>query len=222
LPLQAEHLIKTGEPHIQCELDAILSIINRLPSGSIAIDAGANAGLVAIPIAKTLANRSGTVHAFEPQRLIYYSLCGSVALNDIENLFVYNKALGAAIEKVEVAPLDYGKVQDFGTFSLSEQSAHASEQVDVVTIDSLNLPRLDFLKIDVEGMEIDVLMGGIRTIQQFVPWCWIEYWKIGIPAIKAALSGFDYAYYRTDDLNVLCAPRSQMQHLGISVEAPEV
>ncbi|RBJ71712.1 FkbM family methyltransferase, partial [Pseudomonas sp. MWU12-2534b] len=43
---QAEALIKTGRPHIQGELDTILHVIDQLPDDAIAVDGGANAGLV--------------------------------------------------------------------------------------------------------------------------------------------------------------------------------
>jgi hypothetical protein len=44
--LQADALIKTGRPHIQRELDTIMHVIDQLPDGAIAVDGGANAGLV--------------------------------------------------------------------------------------------------------------------------------------------------------------------------------
>src|SRR5690242_12326041 len=69
----------------------------------------------------------------------------------------------------------------FGLYSLNDPLKDVpQETVSVVTIDSLGLPRLDFLKIDVEGMEIAVLRGARDMIARFVPRCWIEYWKVGI------------------------------------------
>ena len=51
---QAEALVRTGRPHIQDELEIILTIADTLPNGAFAVDAGANVGLVAIPLAQRL------------------------------------------------------------------------------------------------------------------------------------------------------------------------
>ena len=50
-------------------------------------------------------------------------------------------------------------------------------EVDVVTIDSLNLSGLDFMKIDVEGFEINVINGGLKTIEKFKPTITLECWS---------------------------------------------
>jgi FkbM family methyltransferase len=162
---QAESLIKTGRPHIQDELNSILTVIGQLPENCIVVDAGANIGLVSVPIAQAVLARGGIVHAFEVQRLMLYALCGSAALNDLENLIVHNQALGSAIGMLGAAKPDYGKPQDFGLFSLMDQSTALPDRVEMVNIDSLGLPRLDFLKIDVEGMEIEVLKGAQTSIR---------------------------------------------------------
>ncbi|HYZ22842.1 MAG TPA: hypothetical protein VE690_11860, partial [Rhodopila sp.] len=70
---QAEHLIKTGRPHIQPELNNILALVSHLPDNCIAVDAGANVGLVAIPVAQSVSARNGMVHAFEAQRMMHYA-----------------------------------------------------------------------------------------------------------------------------------------------------
>lgn len=219
---QAESLIKTGRPHIQDELNKILAIVNTLPENSITVDAGANIGLVALPIAHLVLPKKGIVHAFEAQRMMAYALSGAVALNDLENVFVYNQALGATAGVLKADSPDYGKAQDFGTFSLVEQKPTQTESIEVVTIDSLNLDRLDFLKIDVEGMEIDVLTGSQKSISSHLPWCWIEYWKVDIADIKAQFDGLDYKFYVMDQLNLLCAPVGRLSASQLSVTAEEV
>lgn len=221
--LQAPSLLLSGRPHIQSELDKILGLVARLPPDAIAVDAGANAGLVAVPIAQLLAPKGGRVLAFEVQRMMYYALCGTVALNGLDNLFAYHLGLGDSLREQEITPPDYGVLQDFGTFSLLEgrEAAH-SDTVSIVTIDSLELPRLDFLKIDVEGMDIEVLKGGARTIKAHRPWCWVEYWKVGAPEIKMSFAAEGYEFFVMDDLNLLCAPRERIAAAGIEIDAPRV
>lgn len=208
---QAEALIKTGYPHIEAELKNMLGIVNSLPEKAVVVDAGANAGLVCVPIAQTLRARGGIVHAFEVQRPMYYALCGTAALNDLENLYVHNKAVGSKPGTLKAAKPDYSKKQDFGLFSLVNQNdPNAVEEVPVTTIDALDLPGFDFFKIDVEGMEIDVLKGAAKSIKKYKPWCWVEYWKVDVNEIKKQFEGLDYKFYIMDQLNMLCAPASRM------------
>jgi len=215
-------LIKTGRPHIQNELNKILSIIKDLPDGSVTVDAGANIGLVAIPIASFVRQSNGMVYAFEAQRMMSYALCGSAALNDLENLLIYNQALGATAGTLSAEKPDYAKAQDFGLFSLVDQSSAQPDSIEVTTIDSLQLPRLDFLKIDVEGMEIDVLKGGQETLTSYQPWCWIEYWKNDIEDIKAQFSDLEYKFYIMDQLNMLCVPVTRLADSSLTIQAEEI
>lgn len=217
---QAEALIKTGRPHIQSELNNILAIIDRLPDGCTVIDAGANIGLVAIPIAQRIKDRGGVVHAFEVQRMLFYALCGSTTLNDLENLIIRNEALGDAIGTTTISKPNYSEPQDFGLFSLVDQTNTGTEQVPVVTIDSLSLPRLDFLKIDVEGMEIEVLRGARRSIERSLPWCWVEYWKVDVRDIKNQFVGLDYKFYIMDGLNMLCVPTEKLRQSRLTINLP--
>lgn len=216
---QAESLIKTGLPHIQSELDNILTIVRELPENCVVVDAGANIGLVAIPIAQTIRSRNGTVHAFEVQSMLFHAMCGSLALNDLENVVMHNQGLGATAGTLGIGKIDYAKPQDFGLFSLKSDETEPVSTVEVVTIDSLNLPRLDFLKIDVEGMEIDVLKGGRRTIERHVPWIWVEYWKVGIDAIKEHLAGLPYSFHVMDSLNLVCLPEGKLGSLRVATHS---
>ncbi|MGU7775991.1 FkbM family methyltransferase [Burkholderia sp. MR1-5-21] len=220
---QAEALIKTGRPHIQAELDTIMQVVDQLPDDCIAVDGGANAGLVCVPIAQRLRARGGQVHAFEPQRTLYRALCGTAALNDLDNLHLLNMGLASRNGTMRVPDIDYGQDADFGTVSLVSDSESGGTPTPVVTLDSLGLPRLDFLKLDIEGMEIDALRGARRLIEAHAPWCWIEYWKTGDAAIIAEFDGLDYTFYRMDALNLLCVPNARWdrQRLVITGEPIE-
>jgi FkbM family methyltransferase len=219
---QAESLIKTGKPHIQTELDSLLAIAGQLPPHSITVDAGANIGLVAVPVAQAVRPNCGLVYAFEAQRILFNALCGTVALNDLENLFPRNQALGASRGVLHCNEPDYGVPQDFGLFSLVDQDPSKPIQIDMISIDSLSLPRLDLLKIDVEGMEIDVLRGARQTIEAHQPVGWVEYWKIGPEAIKATFSRLNYRFYLMDKLNMLCVPVSRQDEMHLEVRAAEI
>ncbi|CAB3767662.1 FkbM family methyltransferase [Burkholderia sp. MSh2] len=217
---QAETLFRTGRPHIQDELDMLLNVIDQLPDHAIAVDGGANAGLVCVPIAHRLRARGGRVYAFEPQRTLFHALGGTVALNQLDNVHLLNMGLAGANGTMKVPDIDYGQDRDFGQVSLVAPNAEGGTPTPVVRLDSLGLPRLDFLKLDIEGMEIDALRGARRLIETHLPWCWIEYWKVGEAPIVDAFAGLDYTFYRIDRLNMLCVPNPHWdrQRLFISGE----
>ena len=219
---QAEALVKTGRPHIENELQTLLAITETLADGAVVVDAGANIGLVSIPLAKALYDRHGVVLAFELQRMIYYALCAGAALNDLENLFTFPHGLGAQNQDLRISKLDYGVAQDFGAFSLLVQGQDRPEAIQIVTLDSMRLQRLDLLKIDVEGMELEVLSGGRNTIARNRPWCWIEYWKVGAEAIARTFDGLDYQCFVMDELNMICAPSDRLAGSGLAFDAPRI
>lgn len=220
---QAEALIKTGRPHIEAELQKMFEVINTLPNECVVVDGGANIGLVAVPLARAISAKRGTVYAFEPQRMLFCALSGAAALNDLQNLHTFNQALGAKSGIIQVPILDYGRKQDFGLLSLAGTGADLpSEPVLLRPLDELGLKCLDFLKIDVEGMEIEVLEGGRALIKEHLPWCWVEYWKVDIARIKAQFSGLPYKFYTVDRLNLLCAPHERLAAASLIVNAPEV
>jgi FkbM family methyltransferase len=221
---QAEALIKTGIPHIQEELDKMFAIVNSLSEGSIILDIGANIGLVGVPLAKLVKEKNGTVYCFEVQKMIYYALCGTVALNDLDNLHVFNYGLGSTKTKLSVPIPDYSKEEDYGEVSLVLPHILDKytnfESVDIDTIDNLNLPRLDFIKIDVEGMEIEVLKGGVETIKKYRPWCWIEQWRVDKDTLISQFNNIDYTIYQMDFLNVIACPNEKLSTLGLTINAP--
>jgi FkbM family methyltransferase len=222
---QAESLIKTGATHIEDELAKIFVIVDRLESGSIIIDGGANAGFFTVPVANRTRGRDIRILSFEPQRRIFSGLAGSLVLNDFDHATAFNSALGSAPGWTRTAPVDYGQPQDFGTVTVSNDMVDQRDWLDanlceIVTIDSMVLPRLDFLKLDVEGHEIPALQGGKVTIQQHRPWIWIEYFLIGADTIKKELEYLDdYDFYIMDYQNMLCAPRQRIQASGIVINS---
>lgn len=215
-------MIKTGQTHIEPELENILGIAKLLPEGCVVVDAGANVGLVAIPLAQSILPKNGVVHAFEPQRMMAYALCGAVALNDLENVFVHNNALGASSGSISLTTPDYDTPQDFGTFELGQSSNKAADEIEMIQIDEMELARLDFLKIDVEGMEIEVLKGARQSIKEWQPWCWIEHWKLSIDDLKEQFDELDYEFYLMDPLNMLCAPKTRLKTVNLVVKAKKV
>ncbi len=161
--------------------------------GQVVVDAGANIGVHSLVLSKLVGNQ-GLVEAFEPQRRIHEILCANMALNGRTNVRCRCEALGEAAGEIVVPPLDYDAEANFGGLGLG--GYQAGERVPVVTIDGLQLPRCDLLKVDVEGMELAVLRGAAQTVRRFCPLLYVENDRLeASPALIEYLLSLDYRLY---------------------------
>jgi len=135
------------------------------------LEIGANLGAHTVLLAKA-AGPQGVVHAFEPQRVVFQILCANVALNALNNVCAHHAAVGRAATTIHVPRLDYASFQNFGGLSLGDYSE--GDRVSVITVDSLEVPACHMVKIDVEGMESDVIAGAEQTIRRFRPVLYVE------------------------------------------------
>src|SRR5258708_38072015 len=146
-------------------------LTSLLRPGSVVVEAGATTGAPAIPLSRA-AGTEGSVTAFEPQRLVFDLLCANLAMNGIENVHAHQRAVGAASGSVTVPQLDPSAEANFGGVALGH--CETGESVPVVSIDDLQLPRLDLIKADVEGMEADVIAGAKDSIAGHRPILYLE------------------------------------------------
>jgi len=126
------------------------------------LDIGAHSGTYSI----SLANYCKNVYAFEPQKMTFYSLCGSIALSGIKNVTCYKYGLGS-IEQVGIQKLNIISLDGGGSTLHPNNLNHTiiqQEDIEIRTLDSLNIYDIGFIKIDVEDNELQVLLGGIETI----------------------------------------------------------
>lgn len=139
----------------------------------IVIEVGANIG-THTQIFSRLVGKKGAVIAYEPQRIVYQTLCANMALNSITNVYAHQKALGSQNGSIRIPEFDYSKSNNFGGISLD--SFENGIEVDKETLDGLidKMKRLKLVKIDVEGMEIDVLKGAKKLLDKFKPFIYIE------------------------------------------------
>ena len=124
---------------------------------TVAIDVGANIGLWS----RDLCKRFNHVYAFEPvkENVEYYEK----NINE-SNYTLYNVALGK--EELKEQPV-YVNDESCGAPSLdSTKAQHSSDIVtDVITLDSLNLNFVGYMKIDVQGTEKEVILGSLETLK---------------------------------------------------------
>jgi len=214
---QAEALVKTGHTHIESELANIFAIVDTLPADAVIVDGGANIGFFTVPVAHRTQGRGTRIISFEPQRQLFQALGGSLTINGYDRVYLHNCGLGSEPGIAQLPAVNYSEFQDFGTVSLSDKTTVNEDGwmndrvVDITSIDAMDLPRLDFFKLDVEGYEVPALTGALDTIRKHRPWIWVEYFIAGSEPIKQALADLsDYSFYLVDYQNMLVAPNERL------------
>jgi FkbM family methyltransferase len=168
-------------PNYTPAIHLILEIITQdqyhardfLKDDSVVIDAGANMGIFSI-FAASLAPR-GKIYAFEPVRGTFKSLVKNI--QEYSNVALINKGLGDRTARKKILNLGVGDegsvMEDSPFYKNSKDRKGILEDVEVTTIDDFvkenNLPRVDFIKIDTEGYEANILRGAAETIKKFKP-----------------------------------------------------
>lgn len=127
---------------------------------SVAVDGGANVGLLTHKIAE----RFETVHSFEPAADTFECLVKNTA--HLEHVICSNLALG---ETVRVVGID-GPMSNSGARQIDPDG----DGIAMVSIDSLDLPSLGLLKLDIQGYEYLALLGAEDTLRRCHPVCVIE------------------------------------------------
>ena len=144
----------------------------------IVVDIGANLGAYSIPIAKSIQGVGGKVIGFEPQRIVYYQLCGNIILNRLDNYYAYNQAVGDFNDEIEMPEIDYEKNHNIGAFSLDSKLRtqlsmdkyilNANFKIPIIMLNNLELSHApSLIKIDVEGYELKVLKGAEGFLEKY-------------------------------------------------------
>ncbi len=155
------------------ELDFFGEILNP---GDTILDIGAYIGTHTIFFAKKVGSL-GKVFAFEPQRLSFQMLCTNLALNSICNTKCFQMGVSNKDGSMKLPVYDPYQELNFGAITI-DRIAHGSDDLPIITIDSLKLDRCDHIKIDVEAMEAKVLEGAHSTIMKFRPTIYLENNKV--------------------------------------------
>lgn len=151
---------KTYEPHVTRELRRLLQ------PGMTFLDIGANIGYFTL-LAANRVGEEGKVLAFEPVERNRDALLKSIAVNDRRNVVLYPYAVGEQNERVA---LDIGG-KSSNSRILRTLPDNSPLMAEVVALDRflLDLPRLDVVKMDVEGAEPQAIRGMRGLIEQHHP-----------------------------------------------------
>ena len=140
-----------------------------LMPGQQAIDVGANYGVYTLSIAKAV-GLSGAVWAFEPASSTAAYLEQSIAANNFTQVVLERSAISRACG---TAQLTINDNSELNALARDEGSGNASETVELVTLDDclkrFGWKQIDFLKIDAEGEESNIIEGGRRFFAELSP-----------------------------------------------------
>ena len=119
------------------EQESILLLSKLVKPGQIVLDIGANIGSFTIPLSK-LVGTEGEVHSYEAQRVVSQLLNANVAMNELNNVYVYNAAVGDNTNDINVPKIIYESEANYGAVSLVDTNwttVGAVEKVSQVVLD---------------------------------------------------------------------------------------
>jgi FkbM family methyltransferase len=179
-------------------------LLERLVTpGMTVVDIGANLGLYTLLFSK-LTGPAGHVYAFEPEPTLYRALCSNCRRNGAGNITTLNYALGRQPGRTTF----YRSLFNSGDNRLGGLGWQGQRlDVDMVRLDDA-LPgcRVDFIKLDVQGFELQVLQGMDELSRRSKNLrIYFEFWPRGLraagtrpEAVLEHLERRDFAVYRVE------------------------
>ena len=127
----------------------------------VVIEVGSNIGTHTLALSKMV--NKGRVFAFEPQNVVFQNLCANISINSITNCFCVNSALSDKKDEELYFPnYNFTKEYNFGGMSfLKTSKSDYTIQANVDTLDDrfISLNKLELLKTDAEGMDVNIIKG---------------------------------------------------------------
>lgn len=160
-------LISYGE-FSESETEFFQSVVDK---DTTVVEIGANIGAHTVWLAKN----AKRVIAVEPQPFIFYTLCAQVVLNSLQNVECINAAIGIGDSYIEIPRLDYSQDFNYGGVEIRYNTPY-KVPVPLISLDNLcaGITGKVFLKIDVEGMEQEVIESGKEFITRTKPIMYVE------------------------------------------------
>jgi FkbM family methyltransferase len=187
-----ENFIKFHKPTCDNDVDSLIDLLD----GSVILDIGSNIGLFSESIVQKCNYKK--IFMFEPVS-DFFNYSKNLLYNK-ENIIFNNFALGDYETEMEISiNLD----MNIGSTSLNRTHINEKrENIHIKTLDSLKIKdKIDFIKIDVEGFEANVIMGGLNTIKKNMP---IIFTEVSFPILDEHKKVFKELFnlgYQEFDLN---------------------
>jgi len=188
------------------DIEIIKILINLILSkkeSCVFYDVGANIGTHALALVKIFGEKI-KIRAFEAQREVFNMLCGAVALNGLSNVYCHNVAIGdGRVRNMKIHLPDYSEINNFGGLELippvhsdnQRMKKNKIEDVGVATLDDFD-EVVDFIKMDIEGMEDKAFAGAKQTLGRHRPICFFEISKTDIDFLLNLFRGIHYFGFR--------------------------
>lgn len=143
-----------------------------IKQGDVVIEAGANFGSETLLLSR-LAGKNGHIYAFEPNPYIFEQLKINISSNELVNVSSYDYALGESNNMIHFNIYPKGFCNPGMSSKYMETPITRKIDVNQKTIDTFvkeqDITKLNFLKMDIQGAEMDVIEGGTETINKFKP-----------------------------------------------------
>lgn len=185
-----DYLGRMGE-EFEPETTALLAAL--CDAGAVAIDIGANIGLTSLVLASLCGD--GKVFAIEPVPHTFELLNRNLAAAGAGNVASFNAAVGAGEGSVSMFVNERNLAASF----VVDIDSGTGQEIPLTSLDALvrklAVERLDFIKIDVEGCELEVLKGAEKTLERFKPvvmlemnhWCLNIFRRVALPDFRDRL-----------------------------------
>lgn len=163
--------------YFYCKSDSSDHVLKYLKQSETIFDIGANIGQTALNMLKTqqLKGLNATIYAFEPYPKTFHKLETNIALNKSSHIRAFN--IGLSTEKGMLYMTQHSP-SNSGGFRMTQKSTNTIS-VPVISLDEFvsenHITKIDFIKIDVEGFEIQVIEGAKKAIETFKPILIFEY-----------------------------------------------
>jgi len=151
-------------------------MLSKIKTGDVILDIGANIGYYAVLFADKV-GKKGKVIAIEPDPINFEILQKNIKNNKLFNVVAVQAAVGNENKKMEIyeSKENYGDHRMWGNGPTKPVFCRRLDDL----LKELEYKKIDFIKMDVQGFETEVIEGGKNMIEKNKPIIFFEYWPWG-------------------------------------------
>ncbi len=176
------------------EVDIICDYLKLSSAPGTFVDVGANIGSICLPVARRFPDIR--VCAIEAHRGLHAILAANILNNGLFNVDAVQAAVGPEIGIAQFPATSLRLEGNFGTIGMHMNARVRTENTRMCTLDEIAPPDTRFIKMDVEGFEIEVLKGATATVNETRP-AWLVEANSGLDSVaRACMQVYLEADYR--------------------------